>query len=98
MHRTQLIGLVNRTPFTEAVLTKSSHTAMKHTTKAAHSNVFVQKVNMIDLESALSYMLRHEVSRTKIINRSSYEALVQWLTVLVRVRDSFARKLSNETF
>jgi hypothetical protein len=48
-------------------------------------NVAQQKLNMVDLETALSYMLRREIPRTKEIQGESYDALVQWLDVLIKV-------------
>jgi len=48
-------------------------------------NPIHQKVNMIDLELALSYMFRQEIPQIKDIHGETYNALVQWLTVLTKV-------------
>jgi len=48
-------------------------------------NTIYQKVNMIDLESALSYMFRQEIPQMNYIKGEAYNALVQWLTVLIKV-------------
>ncbi len=40
---------------------------------------------MLDLETALSYMLRREIPRIKQIQGETYDALVHWLNVLVKV-------------
>ena len=44
-----------------------------------------RKVNMIDLELALSHMFRQEIPQTKEIQGEKYDALVHWLTVLTKV-------------
>ncbi|CAF4676541.1 unnamed protein product, partial [Rotaria magnacalcarata] len=44
-----------------------------------------RKVNMVDLELALSYMFREEVPQMKDIQGKAYDALVQWLSVLTKV-------------
>ena len=44
-----------------------------------------QRVNMVDLEVALSYMLRREIPRLKEIQGETYDALVHWLLVLTKV-------------
>lgn len=48
-------------------------------------NTVHQKVNMIDLEVALSYMFRQEIPQIEDIRGEPYDALVQWLTVLTKV-------------
>ncbi|CAF0852105.1 unnamed protein product [Rotaria sordida] len=48
-------------------------------------NTIYRKVNMVDLELALSYMFREEVPQIKEIYGEAYDALVQWLTVLTKV-------------
>lgn len=48
-------------------------------------NTIQQKVNMLDLETALSYMLRREIPRIKEIRGEVYDALVHWLIVLTKV-------------
>jgi hypothetical protein len=48
-------------------------------------NVVQEKINMIDLETALSYMLRREISRMREIQGEAYDALVHWLIVLTKV-------------
>ncbi|CAF0743247.1 unnamed protein product [Rotaria sordida] len=47
-------------------------------------NTIYRKVNMVDLELALSYMFREEVPQIKEIYGDAYDALVQWLTVLTK--------------
>lgn len=44
-----------------------------------------QKLSMVDFETALSYMLRREIPRTKEIQGEIYDALVHWLIVLTKV-------------
>jgi len=44
-----------------------------------------QKINMLDLETALSYMLRKEIPRMKEIQGDSYDSLIHWINVLVKV-------------
>jgi hypothetical protein len=48
-------------------------------------NTIHRKVNMVDLELALSHMFREEIPQMKRIQGESYTALVQWLTVLTKV-------------
>lgn len=43
-----------------------------------------QKLSMVDFETALSYMLRREITRTKEIQGEIYDALVHWLIVLTK--------------
>jgi hypothetical protein len=40
---------------------------------------------MMDLEAALSYMLRREIPRIKELRGEVYDALVHWLIVLTKV-------------
>lgn len=44
-----------------------------------------EKLNMLDLETGLSYMLRREIPRIKEIQGETYTALINWLTVLNKV-------------
>lgn len=44
-----------------------------------------RKVNMIDLELALSHMFRYDISQTKDIQGEKYKTLVHWLTLLTKV-------------
>jgi hypothetical protein len=44
-----------------------------------------RKINMVDLELALSYMFRQEIPQMKEIQGEAYDALVHWLTVLTKV-------------
>lgn len=44
-----------------------------------------QKINMLDLETALSYMLRKEIPRMKEIQGDAYDSLIHWINVLVKV-------------
>lgn len=48
-------------------------------------NTIYQKVHIVDLEFALSYMLRQEIPQLEDIHGEAYHALSQWLTVLTRV-------------
>ena len=43
------------------------------------------KINMVDLETALSYMLRRDIPRVKEIQGEVYDALLHWLIVLNKV-------------
>ncbi len=40
---------------------------------------------MVDLETALSYMLRREIPRIKEIQGEIYDTLVHWLIILNKV-------------
>ena len=40
---------------------------------------------MIDLESGLNYMLRHEIPRMEIIKEEDMDVLKKWLNVLSKV-------------
>lgn len=44
-----------------------------------------QKLSMVDLETALSYILRREIPRIPEIRGESFDALSKWLTVLTKV-------------
>jgi hypothetical protein len=48
-------------------------------------NTIYQKIHIIDLEFALSYMLRQEIPQIEDIQGEAYRALSQWLTVLTKV-------------
>ena len=50
-----------------------------------NKNILYQKLSIVDFETALSYMLRHEIPRIKVIQGEPYDVLVQWLTVLIKV-------------
>jgi hypothetical protein len=52
---------------------------------AVKANNPAEKLNMVDLETALSYMLRREIPRIKLIQGENYDALIHWLDVLVKV-------------
>ena len=62
-------------------------------TKSDHVNAYQnrllrhQKLSMVDFETALSYMLRREIPRTKEIQEDAYDALLHWLIVLTKVFD-----------
>ncbi|UJR25107.1 hypothetical protein I4U23_006466 [Adineta vaga] len=56
----------------------------KQTDGIRESNTANSKLNMVDLETALSYMLRREIPRMKIIQNESLDALLHWLTVLTK--------------
>ena len=64
---------------------KDSNRDKKDTNNAAENNAIGKKVNMVDLETALSYMLRREIPRMKQIQGEAYDALVHWMNVLVKV-------------
>ena len=69
---------------------KSSQAVKKSEEKApsevAMADAANQKLSMVDLETALSYMLRREIPRMKEIQSEAYDALLHWLTVLTKVR------------
>jgi hypothetical protein len=48
-------------------------------------NTIHRKIHIIDLELALSYMLRHEIPQIEDIQGEAYRALSQWLTLLAKV-------------
>ena len=56
------------------------------TDDALHRKVLHRPVNMVDLEMALFHMFRREIPQRAVIRGETYDALVQWLTVLVKVR------------
>ncbi len=64
---------------------KNSNQDVVESNNIAENDIVQQKVNMVDLETALSYMLRREISRMKQIQGETYDALVHWLNVLVKV-------------
>ena len=41
---------------------------------------------MLDLESGLNYMLRHELGKMEVIEGEGFQILKQWLNVLAKVR------------
>ncbi|CAF1293407.1 unnamed protein product [Adineta ricciae] len=47
-------------------------------------NTTRRKVNMIDLELALSHMFRQEIPQFKSIRGPAYDALIQWITILTK--------------
>ncbi|CAF2495206.1 unnamed protein product [Rotaria sp. Silwood2] len=49
-----------------------------------NKNIIHQKINMVDFETSLSYMLRREISRVQEIRGETYDALVHWLIVLTK--------------
>lgn len=55
------------------------------TNSTKDDEVIQMKVNMFDIETALSYMLRGEIPRTKQIQGETYDALVNWLSMLAKV-------------
>ncbi len=57
----------------------------KNTHDVEDTNILPQKINMVDLETALSYMLRREIPRTLQIEGEAYDTLIHWLTVLSKV-------------
>lgn len=65
----------------QQVLTKNENI----TDEIRDQNTVHKKVNMIDLELALSYMFRQEIPQLEDIRGEAYDALVQWLTVLTKV-------------
>jgi hypothetical protein len=64
---------------------KNSNQDATKTNNIAENNPVQQKISMVDLETALSYMLRREIPRIKQIQGESYDALLHWLNVLVKV-------------
>jgi len=64
---------------------KNSNQDATETNNIAENNPVQQKISMVDLETALSYMLRREIPRIKQIQGESYDALLHWLNVLVKV-------------
>lgn len=69
-----------------------------HTIPKAHSNTDSKKVNMLDMETALSYMLRREIPRIRQIQGETYDALIHWLTILVKVFSSVESALKNQSY
>jgi hypothetical protein len=68
-----------------AEILKNSNQDNKEINDGTEENISQQKVNMLDMETALSYMLRREIPRMKQIQGEPYDALVHWLNVLVKV-------------
>ncbi len=64
---------------------KNTNQDATKTNNIAENNPVQQKISMVDLETALSYMLRREIPRIKHIQGESYDALLHWLNVLVKV-------------
>ena len=64
---------------------KKSNSNDKETNEVVEKNTLHQKINMVDLETALSYMLRREIPRIKEIQGEAYDTLLHWLHVLTKV-------------
>ncbi|CAF3443271.1 unnamed protein product [Rotaria sp. Silwood1] len=94
INKTKYIENFDDRDFEEVILSKNAlkNTETKQklaqnknvTDEILDKNTIYRKVNMIDLELALSYMFREEVPQTKEIHGEAYDALVQWLTVLTK--------------
>lgn len=67
--------------------TRNKETKADHVNAYQHRLLRHQKLSMVDFETALSYMLRREIPRTKDIQGDAYDALVHWLIVLTKVWD-----------
>ncbi|CAF1366680.1 unnamed protein product, partial [Didymodactylos carnosus] len=52
--------------------------------KSINNESDIKKVYMLDMESGLDFMLRREICKINEINNDAYNALVKWLTVLVK--------------
>ncbi|CAF1198762.1 unnamed protein product [Adineta steineri] len=63
---------------------KISDTDEKKPDDVVETSTTSEKLSMVDLETALSYMLRREIPRIKEIQREAYDALLHWLTVLIK--------------
>lgn len=77
--------IVSRNALKETDGNKDAIQANNRIIPLANSNIDFKKVNMVDMETALSYMLRREIPRTKQIQGETYDALVHWLNILVKV-------------
>jgi len=95
IHKTKSIDNFDDQEFEEIIQSKN---ALKNTEKKQKliqnnnltddirdKNTIHRKVHMIDLELALSYMFRQEIPQIEDIHGETYNALVQWLTVLTKV-------------
>jgi hypothetical protein len=95
IHKTKSIDNFNDHDFEEIILRKNAiqNAEIKQkliknnniTDDIRDKNTIHQNVNMIDLELVLSYMFRQEIPQVKNIQGESYNALVQWLTILTKV-------------
>jgi len=95
IHKTKSIDNFNDHDFEEIILRKNAiknaeieQKLIKNnniTDDIRDKNTIHQNVNMIDLELVLSYMFRQEIPQVKNIQGESYNALVQWLTILTKV-------------
>ncbi|CAF2870317.1 unnamed protein product [Rotaria sp. Silwood2] len=94
IHKTNYIENFDDLDFEKVILSKNAlkNTETKQkiarnknvTDEILDKNTIYRKVNMVDLELALSYMFREEVPQMKEIHGEAYDALLQWLTILTK--------------
>jgi len=77
--------ILSRNALKNAETLKKSTLNEKETNDVVEKNSAHQKINMVDLETALSYMLRREIPRIKEIQGATYDALLHWMHVLTKV-------------
>jgi hypothetical protein len=95
IHKTKCIDNFDDRDLEEIILSKNALKNAETKQKLAQNknqkdevvdkNTIYRKVNMIDLELALSHMFRQEIPQMKEIQGETYDALVHWLTILTKV-------------
>ena len=92
IHKGQYIENFDDRDLEEIIRSKNPPTAVgnkrEFNQEAAHhvdSKTTPRKVDMVDLETSLSYMLRRDIPRVKEIQGEAYDALLHWLIVLNKV-------------
>jgi hypothetical protein len=93
IHKTKSINNFDDHEFEEIIQSKNAlknaekkqKLVLQNNNNLTDKNIIHRKVNMIDLELALSYMFREEIPQMKNIHGETYNTLVQWLTVLTKV-------------
>ena len=88
VHKSKCIDNFDDRDLEEIIHSKNAlkKSEVKGTKEVQGAVVENQKLNMVDLETALSYMLRREVPRIKMIYGETYDALLHWLIVLTKVK------------
>ncbi|CAF3326317.1 unnamed protein product [Rotaria socialis] len=94
IHRTHSIDDFDDHDLEEVILRKNALKNADKNQRVTHNKTITddigdnstvhRKVNMVDLELALTYMFRTEVPQMKDIQGKAYDALVQWLSVLTK--------------
>ncbi|CAF1622204.1 unnamed protein product [Adineta ricciae] len=86
VHKSKCIDNFDDRDLEEIIHSKNAlkKSEVKGTNEVQGAAVENKNLNMVDLETALSYMLRREVPRIKMIYGETYDALLHWLIVLTK--------------